>query len=88
MKKAYLFTASWCGPCKIMKPIISEVSKDYSEIEFKEVSVEEEVELTERYRVTSVPTLLMLNGDSEQDRITGSVSKDRIEKSFEDLKNS
>lgn len=74
-----MFTASWCGPCKIIKPIIYIHSDDakYSKIAFVEVDIDYSDELQAKYDIKSLPTFIMLVDGIERERITG-VQQDKI----------
>ena len=54
------FTASWCGPCKQLSPIIEQVESEYSQkIKFAKVNIEEAQELATKYMVMSIPSLIL-----------------------------
>ncbi len=58
------FYATWCGPCKMMHPIIEKIEKDYSDVKIIKVDVDLHEELAREYGVMSIPTLcLMKNGE-------------------------
>ena len=65
------FTAAWCGPCKIMKPILDGLSAHY-QIPLRYVDVEIDRELANSYMVKSMPTLVVLRDGKEVGRIVGS----------------
>lgn len=73
------FTASWCGPCKMMVPIIEEASKKFSGIEFVEIDVDDSDGLAEKYFISSVPTMIVFKNGEEFDKISGAVSYDKLE---------
>lgn len=54
------FSAPWCGPCKVFKPIVQEVSRDLG-ISINDINVDYDTMSTERYSITSVPTILVLD---------------------------
>lgn len=71
------FYADWCGPCKIMKPIFGEVEKDFEgKVEFKQVDVEKETELAQKFGVMSIPTFVILKDGEEADRKMGAMPKE------------
>lgn len=87
----FKFSASWCGPCKAMKPIFEEVSKEdkYKGINFIEIDVEgddiiEEFDITpndlcEKYSIRAIPTLVLTDNElNEIGKITALVDKKRI----------
>ena len=61
------FYADWCGPCKVMAPIIDEIADERPDITVGKVNVDEQGELAMEYRVASIPTLLLFkNGKLEK----------------------
>lgn len=54
------FYATWCMPCKTMSPIIEEIAKEYSEVKFVKVDVDENEELALEYNVMSIPTMIIM----------------------------
>ena len=74
------FWASWCGPCRALAPTIDELTKEYSgRVAIGELNVDENRETAERFKVYSIPTLLIMKDGCEVDRIVGLVAKKRIE---------
>ena len=81
MKTAKYFTASWCGPCKMFKPVILELVSEGHPIEI--LDVDERQDLASKYGIMSVPTVLVFEplGDGTEklvDAIYGIVSKDEL----------
>lgn len=68
------FYAEWCGPCKMMAPILNEIAGETGQIIVK-VNIDEEPELTKEYGVMSVPTMIAMNHGSEVKRFTGFTPK-------------
>ena len=60
------FWASWCGPCKMLAPIIEEIEQEYAgKVKVGKVNVDEEIELAQMYRVASIPTVILFkNGQA------------------------
>jgi thioredoxin 1 len=56
------FYAAWCGPCKLVGPILEEVSRERPDIKIVKVNVDEEPELARQHRVMSIPTLVLYQG--------------------------
>lgn len=69
------FGAPWCGPCRMLNPILDSLS---TEIEIIDINVDEFQNLSNEYGIRSVPTLVFLNDGIEQDRIVGNTSKEKI----------
>lgn len=58
------FWASWCGPCKMVGPIVEQIADEHPEFKVCKVNVDEEMELAQQYRVMSIPTLAVFkNGE-------------------------
>ena len=58
------FWASWCGPCKMMAPVVDELAQEKSGVKVCKVNVDEQMELARQYRVLSIPTFLVFrNGE-------------------------
>lgn len=72
------FWASWCGPCRILSPIVDELSDERTDIKVGKVNVDEEPELASRFGVMSIPTLLIMVGGQERNRSVGVIPKDKI----------
>ncbi len=73
------FWASWCGPCRMFAPTIDAIAEEYKdEVIVGKVNVDEETELAQKYRVASIPTLLLIKNGEEADRSVGAVPKDAV----------
>ena len=73
------FTAVWCGPCKMLDPIVKQIASDWTgKVKVVKLDVDDNPELAMRYQVMGVPTLMLfVNGEPAQ-RVTGYQPKDRI----------
>ena len=69
------FYADWCEPCKVFSPILEDVADDYDYVKVVKVNVDEEVELAQKYGITSLPTLLVVKNGKVVDRSTGALEK-------------
>ena len=68
--------AEWCGPCRMVAPIIDELAKDYAgEIVFGKLNVDENPETATRYNIMGIPTLLIIKNGAEVDRMVGAAPK-------------
>lgn len=70
------FTAEWCGPCKMMKPIIDEVIKENQSLEYLSIDIDKDMETTKKYSVMSVPTFVLLDDNQAiMAQISGAMPK-------------
>lgn len=73
------FWASWCAPCKLMAPVLNEVASELSVGSYVgKVNVEEQQALAQRFKIRSIPTLILFKNGAEVDRFVGIKSKDFI----------
>jgi thioredoxin 1 len=70
------FWAPWCGPCKVMSPLIEELAGEMSDVAFAKVNVDDNGELAMRFNILSIPTFVVMKGGSEVGRFSGSMSKE------------
>ncbi|MBN2373302.1 thioredoxin [bacterium] len=74
------FWASWCGPCKMISPIIDELAKEYAgTVKVASMNVDENMETPNNYNIRSIPTLILFKDGVEQDRMVGAVPKYSLE---------
>ena len=73
------FYAVWCGPCKMLSPIIEEFSEKYNDIKFLKVNVDNELQLAQRFNVMSIPTLILFEDGKEVKKNIGLLSKTDLE---------
>lgn len=73
------FWATWCGPCKMMAPIVKEIADEYDgKILVGKVNVDEEPDLTMQYNVSSIPTLMVFKNGQLVNKAVGYREKDEI----------
>lgn len=72
------FFASWCGPCRMLAPIINEIANERPDVKVVKINVDEEPELSAKYGIMSIPTLLVFEGGVVVDHITGARPKSVI----------
>lgn len=72
------FFATWCGPCRMVGPIIEEIAEERDDVVIGKIDVDEEPELAKAFGVSSIPTLVLLKGGEEIDRALGARPKDAI----------
>jgi thioredoxin 1 len=71
--------AAWCGPCRMMGPIIDKLAQDHAgKVAFAKLNVDENQRLAQAYRVMAIPTLLFFKDGKVVDQIVGVVPKDEI----------
>ncbi len=75
------FWAEWCGPCKVIAPILEELAEEYrGRVTVAKVNVDEHPGLAARFQVRSIPTLLIFKGGRVVDQVVGAVPKAQIKK--------
>lgn len=79
------FNADWCGPCRMLKPILEELAREISDYKIASINVDNEEELAQEYGISSIPCLIVFKNGSEVKRNIGLVSKDRIQGIMEDI---
>ena len=72
------FWASWCGPCRMVSPIVDEIAEERKDILVGKVNVDEEMELAAQFQVMSIPTLVVLRNGQVVNRVVGARPKDAI----------
>lgn len=79
------FSATWCGPCKMLAPVLEEVSEKLAETaEFYNIDVDENAEIAEQFGVTNIPALVVLRNGEKVDMQVGFQPKTAIEKFIKD----
>ena len=80
------FWAEWCPPCKLLSPVIDELSETYKgKIKIAKVDVDAAGELAQKFNITSIPTLLLFNNGEIVKNQVGALPKPSIEEMFKDL---
>lgn len=72
------FYADWCGPCKMLAPIVDEIAQENDDIKVVKVNVDENPNIAVDYKVMSIPTLVVIKGGKEVSRSVGVVDKKEI----------
>ena len=72
------FWASWCGPCRMIGPILDEIAEEREDIKVCKVNVDEEPELASQYQVVSIPTLLVIENGKIVNQSLGAKPKAQI----------
>lgn len=78
------FWASWCGPCKMIGPVISEIAQEYAgKVKVGKVNVDEQMDLAMQFQVASIPTLIVFKNGEVVKRTMGAQPKSSIVQLFE-----
>lgn len=72
------FYADWCGPCKMVSPIVDEIAEEQAAISVCKINVDESAILAKQYKVMSIPTLIVFRDGKESARMIGYKPKDEI----------
>lgn len=72
------FWASWCGPCRMVGPILDEITAERSDIKVCKINVDEQPALAAQFGVMSIPTLVVIKNGQEVNRSVGALPKARI----------
>lgn len=72
MKKFLYFTAKWCGPCKMLAPVMEELAQEYT---IEKIDIDENSDAVATYNVMSVPTIILLQDEKEVTRTVGAKPK-------------
>jgi len=77
------FTAVWCGPCKMLDPVVKTLAEEWrGKVKVVKLDVDDNPEVAMQYQVMGVPTLMMFDQGKPVERVTGYQPKDRLEKKF------
>ena len=76
------FYADWCGPCKMMSPIVDEIAEEMKEYDFYKLNVDESTEFASEYEIVSIPTILIYDNGVLVNRITGFKPKEELKEIF------
>lgn len=84
MVKVLDFYADWCGPCKMMDPILDEVEKEMKgKLTFEKINVDEKTDIASQYGIMSIPTYVIVSEDKEIGRLIGYVPKAEFKNKLE-----
>ncbi|NCB04850.1 MAG: thioredoxin [Clostridia bacterium] len=72
------FWASWCGPCKMLSPVVDEIAEGAEGFKVGKINIDEQMELARKYRVMSIPTLVVFKNGEVAERTVGVQSKESI----------
>ena len=73
------FSAVWCGPCKMLEPVVEELAADWDgQVKFVKLDVDQNPETAMNFQVMGVPTLMLFDGGEVKERLTGYMPKNKI----------
>ena len=72
------FWASWCGPCRMVSPIIDEIAAEHPEIKVGKVNVDEEDELAQKFGIMSIPSIFVVKDGKIANSTVGAIPKNKI----------
>lgn len=73
------FYADWCGPCRMVGPIVSEIANDRNDVKVGKINVDEQPELAAQFQVMSIPMLAVIKNGKIENQVVGYRSKEQIE---------
>ncbi len=78
------FYADWCGPCKMMAPIVESLAESFDgKVKVGKLNIDEEMDIAQKYRVMSIPTFIVFKGGQVLETSVGAMSKDDLEKKLQ-----
>ena len=72
------FWAPWCGPCRMVVPIVEEIARERSDIKVGKINIDEQPELARQFGIMSIPTLMVMEGGKIKHQVSGLQSKSSI----------
>lgn len=72
------FWAVWCGPCRMVSPIVDEIANERDDIKVGKINVDEQSELAQQFGVLSIPTLVVMKNGAIANKAVGALPKDEI----------
>ena len=72
------FWASWCGPCRMVLPLVEEIAEEREDIKVCKINVDEQPDLTGRYNVMTIPTLMVFKDGKITAQVSGALPKEKI----------
>jgi thioredoxin 1 len=72
------FSAAWCGPCKILKPVMTEIAGERTDVNILYIDINQNMEIAGKYEIMSVPTLIFIKGGEVKNKIVGLQPKTNV----------
>ena len=79
------FFATWCGPCKMLAPVLEKAAEELTNVPLYKVDIDEEMELANQYKIMTVPTLLFFKGGKLVFQNSGVINRKQLESMLERL---
>lgn len=73
------FNADWCGPCRMLRPILDEIASTNDSVKIVSINIDDEDELADKYEVSSIPCMVLIKDGKEVNRHVGLAARDQIE---------
>jgi thioredoxin 1 len=77
------FWAPWCGPCRVVSPILEEINADRDDVTVKKMNIDENMQTPASYGILAIPTMILFRDGAEAARIQGAMPRKRIEAQLE-----
>ena len=78
------FYADWCGPCKMVGPLVAQIADEHDDVAVVKVNVDDEMDLAEKFGVASIPTIILFKDGKEARKNIGAMSKAQLEEFISD----
>ena len=73
------FYADWCGPCRMLRPTLEELSEERADVKFAAINIDENPDLADEFDISSIPCVILFKNGAEADRSIGLVPKEALE---------
>ena len=77
------FWAPWCGPCKMMSPVIKELAEEMDGVVIGQVNVDENQDIAQRYNILSIPTFIIFKGGNIVEQFSGAMPKEMVKEKIQ-----
>ncbi|MDY6037945.1 MAG: thioredoxin [Eubacterium sp.] len=72
------FWAAWCGPCKMLSPVVDQLADELADVKVAKVNIDEEMDLAEKFNVSSIPCIVVFKNGEEVNRSVGLAPKQKL----------